>query len=143
MGVEAPLPGSVQCSSLPTAAFQGGQRRSGGGTAATFYSTPAPHRRPAGGISRARQPPQKTSENLKTSLRLRKGVKIGGSSELLPNHFLLETLARQTSSCCVCVWASKDPSSWQNLKFEPQSKPQDQSDWHCCLETRFPPKHGE
>ena len=142
MGVEAPLPGSVQCSSLPTAAFQGGQRRSGGGTAATFYSTPAPHRRPAGGISRARRRAT-SSENLKTRLKLRKGVKIGGSSELLPNHFLLETLARQTSSCCVCVWASKDPSSWQNLKFEPQSKPQDQSDWHCCLETRFPPKHRE
>ena len=84
-----------------------------------------------------------SSENLKTSLKLRKGVKIGGSSELLPNHFLLETLARQTSSCCVCVWASKDPSSWQNPKFEPQSKPQDQSDWHCCLKTRFPPKHRE
>ena len=102
MGVEAPLPGSVQCSSLPTAAFQGGQRRSGGGTAATFYSTPAPHRRPAGGISTARRQAT-SSENLKTRLKLRKGVKIGGSSELLPNHFLLETLARQTSSSCKCV----------------------------------------
>ena len=80
------------------------------GAATTFYSTPAPLHQLSHleGTRRDLGQPQ-TSKQPETSSR-GKRFKICSSCELLPNHFLLETRARQTSSC-VCGHPQIPPTS--------------------------------
>ena len=81
--------------------------------------------------------PQKKPQKLKTTSETSsrgKSLEICSSCELLPNHFLLETRARQTSSC-VCGHRKIPRKSHLVKKFEPQWK--SQSDWQCFPSDTF------
>ena len=110
MGVEAPLPGSEGvCSAVC-------RRRPYSPVAANWrchhfllHARTAPPAVPSRGHTTGPLP----TSNLKTTQNSRsrgKRFKICSSCELLPNHFLLETRARQTSSC-VCGHPQIPPTS--------------------------------
>ena len=109
MGVEAPLPGSEGvCSAVC-------RRRPYSPVAANWrchhfllHARTAPPAVPSRGHTTGPRP----TSNLKTTQNPSRGkrLKICSSCELLPNHFLLETPARQTSSC-VCGHPQIPPTS--------------------------------
>ena len=109
----------MQCS-LPTAALQPGRSHSGARVKLVVRPLSTP--RPPTSCGHLEGTSEGTSDkpHLETtsSLKLtKKGLRIGGSSELLPNHFLLNRPA------AVCGHSKIPQTSFcQNLKFEPQSK---------------------